>query len=274
MPSTLPSLYVSHGAPLLAIEPGRTGPMLNALGRAVPKPREILVISPHWTTPTPRVNALAQPRILHDFGGFPRELYELQYPAPGAPQLAERTVGLLHDAGLPATLDDQWGLDHGAWVPMRYLFPNANVPVTQLSLQRHQPPEYHYRVGQALAPLAREGVLIVASGSFTHNLHEVFRALDHEVTEAPYLQEFVAWFTDRLAVVDLPALFDYRAQAPHAERAHPTDEHLLPIFIALGAADDPTQQTHFDTGSTFGVLRMDAFAFGSAAPTQADVAAA
>lgn len=269
--SALPTLFVSHGSPLLAVDPGRTGPLLTALGKAVPRPREILVISPHWSTPTPRVGNLAKQRTIHDFGGFPRELYQLQYPADGAPALAERTVALLQEAGLPAATDDQWGLDHGAWVPMSYLYPDADIPVTQLSLQRHLRPEYHYQVGQVLAPLADEGVLIVASGSFTHNLHEVFRAPAEDQYEAPYLKEFVDWFTEHMAAGDLPALFDYRARAPHAERAHPTDEHLLPLFVAMGAADNALQQTHFDTGSTFGVLRMDAFAFGNAAPSLADV---
>ncbi|UVA78779.1 dioxygenase family protein [Pandoraea commovens] len=274
--SALPTLFVSHGSPLLAVEPGRTGPLLTALGRAVPRPKEILLISPHWSTPTPRVGNLAQQRTIHDFGGFPRELYELKYPAPGAPALAERTVQMLKDVGLPAVTDDQWGLDHGAWVPLSYLYPDADVPVTQLSLQRHMRPEYQYQIGQTLAPLAREGVLIVASGSFTHNLHEVFRApggAREAAPEAPYVAEFSTWFTERLAAMDLDALFDYRARAPHAERAHPTDEHLLPIYVALGAADDPARQTHFDTGSTYGALRMDAFAFGSAAPSLAEVGA-
>ncbi len=271
--SALPTLFVSHDSPLLAVDPGRTGPLLTALGRAVPLPKEILVISPHWSTPTPRVGSLAQQRTIHDFGGFPRELYALEYPAAGAPALAGRTVQLLRDAGLPASTDDQWGLDHGAWVPLRYLYPDADVPVTQLSLQRHMGPEYQYQLGQRLAPLAREGVLIVASGSFTHNLHEVFRAPSEDRAEAPYLSEFVAWFTSHLAAMDLDALFDYRARAPHAERAHPTDEHLLPLYIALGAADNAAQQTHFDTGSTYGALRMDAFAFGDAAPSLADVSA-
>lgn len=269
--SALPTLFVSHGSPLLAVDPGRTGPLLTALGRAVPRPREILVISPHWSTPTPRVGNLARQRTIHDFGGFPRELYTLEYPAAGAPELAERTVQILRDAGLPAATDDQWGLDHGAWVPLRYLYPDADVPVTQLSLQRHALPETQYRLGQLLAPLAQEGTLIIASGSFTHNLHEVFRAPSEDRVEAPYLAEFVAWFTEHLAAMDLDALFDYRARAPYAERAHPTDEHLLPLYIALGAADNAERQTHFDTGATYGALRMDAFAFGNAAPSLADV---
>lgn len=270
--SALPSLFVSHGSPLLAVDPGRTGPLLTALGKAVPRPREILVISPHWSTPTPRVGSQAHQRTIHDFGGFPRELYELQYPAEGAPTLAERVVTMLHDAGATqAATDDQWGLDHGAWVPLRYLYPDADIPVTQLSLQRHMPPEYHYRIGQVLAPLADEGVLILASGSFTHNLHEVFRAPADDQQEAPYLREFVSWFIEHLAEPDLPALFDYRARAPHAARAHPSDEHLLPLYVALGAADNANKQTHFDTGTTFGVLRMDAFAFGNAAPSLAEV---
>ncbi|MBN9117410.1 MAG: dioxygenase, partial [Pandoraea sp.] len=163
--SALPTLFVSHGSPLLAVDPGRTGPLLTALGRAVPRPREILVISPHWSTPALRVGSLAQQRTIHDFGGFPRELYALEYPAAGAPALAERTVQMLRDAGLPATTDGQWGLDHGAWVPLRYLYPDADVPVTQLSLQRHERPEQQYRLGQHLAPLAQDGTLILASGS-------------------------------------------------------------------------------------------------------------
>ncbi|MBN9114890.1 MAG: dioxygenase, partial [Pandoraea sp.] len=164
-------------------------------------------------------------------------------------------------------------LDHGAWVPLRYLYPDADVPVTQLSMQRHERPEQQYRLGQHLAPLAQDGTLSLASGSFTHNLHEVFRAPSEDRADAPYLAEFVAWFTEHLAAMDLDALFDYRARAPYAERAHPTDEHLLPLYIALGAADNAARQTHFDTGATYGALRMDAFAFGNAAPSLAEVSA-
>lgn len=264
----MPTLFVSHGAPTLALEPGRTGPMLQTLGQQLPHPSAILAISPHWSTATPRVGHRATQSVLHDFSGFPAPLYALNYPAAGAPALAERTVTLLCEAGLDAALDDARGLDHGAWVPLRYLYPNADVPVTQLSLQRHQPPAYHYRLGQQLAPLARDGVLVMASGSFTHNLRDL-RMTDGDSREAhdSYADEFAQWFIERMQAGDLDALFDYRARAPHATRAHPSDEHLLPLFVAMGASDDWTRHTHLDTGSTYGVLRMDAFVFADAART-------
>ncbi|AKJ68968.1 hypothetical protein PATSB16_31560 [Pandoraea thiooxydans] len=262
--SPLPTLFVSHGAPTLAIEPGRTGALLSLLGQRLPRPEAILLISPHWATPQPSVGSLITPTVMHDFSGFPRELYRLDYPAQGSPALAHRTVDALREAGIAATIDPQRGLDHGAWVPLRYLFPEADVPVTQLSLQPHQAPDYHYRVGQALSPLARDGVLVIGSGSFTHNLREL-RVQQDRMPGARYVDEFAQWFAERMAAGDLPALLDYRAHAPYAVRAHPGDDHLLPLFIAMGASDDWTLQAHFDTGTTYDVLRMDAFAFGSAA---------
>ncbi|MCO4858936.1 dioxygenase [Herbaspirillum sp. WGmk3] len=269
----LPSLFVSHGSPMLAVEPGRTGPLLASIGATLPRPRGIVMVSPHWETFTPRVGNQAKPRVIHDFGGFPQELYELDYPAPGAPALAEHVAQRLRDGGLPANTDGGWGLDHGAWVPLRYLYPQADVPVIQLSLQSQQPPEYHYQVGRLLAPLAKEGILLIGSGSFTHNLREL-RRNEIEGGDAPHTLEFLRWFLDRMQAGDLQALFGYRTTAPHAVRTHPSDEHLLSLFFAMGAADDWTQLVHLDSGSTYHSLRMDAFAFGTGARLLAQLPAA
>jgi 4,5-DOPA dioxygenase extradiol len=262
MSVTLPSLFLSHGSPMLAVEPGRTGPLLSAIGAALPRPKAIVVVSPHWATQTPRVGNLLKQRVIHDFGGFPQALYELDYPAVGDPALAERITALLRDAGLSAQNDDGWGLDHGAWVPLRYVYPHADVPVLQLSMQPHQPALYHYRIGQLLAPLAREGILLVGSGSFTHNLREL-RRHESDGDTAPHTLEFLQWFLDRMQAGDLEAMLDYRQTAPHAVRTHPSDEHLLTLFFAMGAADDWTRLVHLDSGTTYHSLRMDAFAFGS-----------
>lgn len=273
MSVTLPSLFVSHGSPMLAVEPGRTGPMLHQLGTTLPRPQAIVVMSPHWATPAPRVGNLLKQRVIHDFGGFPSALYELDYPASGAPALAERITGLLRDAGLPAQTDDSWGLDHGTWVPMRYLYPQADIPVVQLSMQPHLPALYHYQVGQLLAPLASEGILLIGSGSFTHNLRELRRS-ELDADTAPHTLEFLQWFLQHMRAGDLETLLNYRQLAPHAVRVHPSDEHLLTLFFAMGAADDWTRLVHLDSGTTYHSLRMDSFAFGTASALLQDLPAA
>ncbi|MFL9924435.1 class III extradiol ring-cleavage dioxygenase [Herbaspirillum lusitanum] len=270
---TLPSLFVSHGSPMLALEPGKTGAILSAIGAALPKPKAILMVSPHWETVSARVGNLQKQRVIHDFGGFPQPLYELDYPAAGSPPLAEHVARILRDGGVDAGTDGSWGLDHGAWVPLRYLYPHADVPVVQLSLQPHQPPAYHYQIGRLLAPLAREGILLIGSGSFTHNLRELQRS-DPTGPVAPHTLEFLHWFLDHLQSGDLESLLAYRSLAPHAVRTHPTDEHLLSLFFAMGAADDWKRFVHLDSGSTYHSLRMDAFAFGSQADLLAKLPAA
>jgi 4,5-DOPA dioxygenase extradiol len=268
----LPSLFLSHGSPMMAVEPGRTGAMLAQLGQSLPRPEAILAVSPHWETAAPQLASAARPQMIYDFGGFPQALYEIDYPAPGAPALAQEIAHMLRDAGLIAQTNEDWGLDHGAWVPLHYLYPNADIPVLQLSLQARQPPAYHFRIGRLLAPLAAKNILIASTGSFTHNLRELHRG-EPDAGVAPYTQEFLDWFLEQMAAGDLEALLDYRARAPHAARAHPRDEHLLPLFLAMGAADDWTRFRHFDTGSTYHVLRMDSFAFGHAAALLQNVAA-
>ena len=261
---TLPSLYISHGSPMTALQPGLTGERLAELAAALPRPRAIVVASAHYLARAPLVGGAARPETVHDFGGFPRALYELQYPAPGDPGLASRIATLLDQAGLPAHVDPDRGLDHGIWVPMRLMYPQADIPVVPLSIQPMLGPAHQLALGRALAPLARDGVLLIGSGSITHNLHD-FRAGYDAAHEAPYVRPFIGWIEQRLAEGDTAALLDYRRQAPFAERAHPTDEHLLPLFVALGAAGESARAQRLDAGVDLGFLAMDIYRFDAAA---------
>ena len=256
---TQPAIFVSHGSPMMAVEPGQAGAKLAALGRELARPEAILMVSAHWETAAPAVSAAAHPETIHDFGGFPRALYELRYPAPGAPKLAARTKSLLDGAGLATSLDPGRGLDHGAWVPLRYLYPEADVPVTQLSIQPHLSPVHHYRVGEALRPLLDDGVMIIASGSMTHNLREWRGRIDD--APQPYVAEFQAWVRDAIAQKDVAALLDYRRLAPHAVRAHPTDEHWLPIYTAMGAGGLCGEVSRITDEVSYGMLAMDGYVF-------------
>ena len=258
----LPSLFVSHGAPTFAIEPGLAGPQLTALGRALPRPRAVLVVSPHWMTPSPRVGLVARPQTIHDFGGFDPALYEITYPVDGHPALAQRALEVLGDAGWTPQPDERRGLDHGAWVALRHLYPAADVPAFQVSLPSRLDPDTAWAFGAALAPLACEGVLIVGSGSLTHNLAE-FRT--GAGSDEAYAGEFAAWVRDAVARGDSARLRQTLDLAPHARRAHPTTEHFWPLLVAAGAAASALPATVIDGGITHGVLAMDAFVFGAAA---------
>ncbi|TWO67019.1 dioxygenase [Caenimonas sedimenti] len=257
--STLPSMFISHGAPTFAIEPGLAGSQLGALGRTLAKPRGIVIVSPHWMTAGVEVTSSPAPETIHDFGGFPRALYQIQYPAPGAPELAARTVEVLGFKDIPATLNGRRGLDHGAWVPLMHLFPEADVPVVQVSLPLSSNAQSAFALGQALAPLADEGVLVIGSGSLTHNLYE-FRT--GEVAEAAYAREFSRWVRQAVLQADFGRLLRTLELAPHAARAHPTHEHFLPLLLAAGAARSATPVTVLDGGIRHGVLAMESYLFG------------
>lgn len=259
--SRLPSLFVSHGAPTFAMEPGIAGPLLQGLGRRLARPRAVLVVSPHWMTRELRVATTDQPATVHDFGGFPAELYTLQYPAPGAPEVARRTLEVLAQAGLEARADAAQGMDHGAWVPLRYLYPDADVPVFQVSLPAQLDADGAWALGQALAPLADEGVLVVGSGSLTHNLREIFTG---DTADDAYARAFVGWVRAAVAGGDSARLRCALDQAPHAARAHPTTEHFLPLLVAAGASGEGARAEVLDGGMTYGVLSMDAFVFAGA----------
>lgn len=263
--STMPTLFVSHGAPTYAIEPGLAGAQLNALGLALGKPRAVVVISPHWMTPGVEITASSRPETVHDFGGFPRELYGLQYPAPGAPELAAHIQHQLALQGMAAQLDARRGLDHGAWVPLMHLFPDADVPVVQVSMPFDTDQVKAFALGRALAPLAQDQVLIVGSGSLTHNLHEYRPG---EVPAAPYVQAFSAWVRQAVLDGDMARLVQTLQLAPHASRAHPTTEHFLPLLVAAGAASTPGSATVLDGGVRHGMLAMESYVFGKPPATQ------
>jgi len=262
----LPALFVSHGAPTFPLSDAPARHFLEQLGAdLVERPRAILVISAHWETRVPSVTASAVNETIHDFTGFPAELYAIRYAAPGSAWLVDRVAGLIDAAGSAVSRVAGRGLDHGAWVPLRLVYPDAEIPVVQLSVQTALGPGYHYRLGRLLAPLREEGVLIVGSGSFTHDLssfREYYNALN---APAPaWVDEFADWMTDAIGEGRVEDLLAYRERAPHAVRNHPTEEHLLPLFVALGAGSGGRSE-HLHASTTHGVLRMDAFAFGEAA---------
>lgn len=263
--TALPSLFISHGSPMTALDPGRTGERLVELATNLPRPRAIVIASAHWLARAPQVGGAAQPETVHDFGGFPAALYRLRYPAPGAPALAAEVAGRLRDAGLNATIDAGRGLDHGIWVPLRLMYPQADIPVVPLSIQPMLGPAHQLAVGRALAPLREQGVLVIGSGSITHNLRDFGAGYDAQ-HEAPYVQPFTRWIEQQLATGDTEALLDYRRQAPFAERAHPSDEHLMPLFVALGAGGQDTRSERLDAGVDLGFLAMDIYRFDSAGP--------
>ena len=256
----IPPVFISHGSPLLMLEPGRAGPAWQALARELPRPRAILAVSAHWTTRAPAVSAATQPATIHDFYGFPQALYALDYPAPGAADLAAMVVELL--PGIE--VDRQRGLDHGAWSPLRFMYPAADIPVIQLAVMPQADAEAHYRLGQALRMLTRRGVLILASGGLTHNLRDLV-ADAADGAALPYVAEFRDWFVAALQRHDLAALFAWRRQAPHAARAHPSPEHLLPLYVALGAAADQGELRSAFSDCQLGALALDAFVFGAGA---------
>lgn len=259
MTKPLPTLFLSHGSPMHALEPGALREVWAKLGRALPRPRALLIASAHWETNLPMLTGSAKPETIHDFYGFPEPLYEIRYPAPGAPQVGERALALLKAAGFTAAVDSSRGLDHGAWSPLLHIYPDADVPVAQVSLQTELGPRHHIALGRALAPLAGEGILVLGSGHMTHNLRE-----RHAGAPAPYVREFQEWAKDRILERDLETLADYRSAAPHGARAHPTEEHFLPLFVALGAAGERYRAERLYDGIDTGVLAMDAYRFDAA----------
>lgn len=261
MGQPFPVLFVSHGAPTFAVEPGLAGAALNSLGKELPPPRAVVILSPHWRSSRGiRATASPQPETVHDFGGFPDALYQLRYSAPGDPALAKSIVETLVAAGWDAEIDDRRGWDHGAWVPLLHLLPSADVPVVQVSMPASLDPVSALRLGEALNPLRSEDILIVASGSLTHNLYE-FRSSGQNA--APYVEGFANWTASALAQKDIQGLINYREEAPDGVRAHPTDEHFLPLFIALGAAGPDYHLRVLKGGVVHGVLSMDSYLFSN-----------
>jgi len=255
-----PVLFAGHGSPMNAIEDNRWSRALRALGPQLPRPRAVLAISAHWFVEGTYATGNDRPETIHDFGGFPGALYQVQYPAPGDPALARRAVELL--AGRQASLRSDWGLDHGTWSVLRHLFPAADVPVVQLSIDGRLPPEGHLAIGEALAPLREEGVLILGSGNLTHNLRHAFSAAARSHAGTPsWASAFDAQAAR--AVEQRDTAFLLRALGTEAGRmCHPTPDHYLPLLYAVGASRPDDRIQHPVTGFDLASLSMRTTRFG------------
>ncbi len=263
MPHWHPVLFVPHGSPMFALEPGAAGAAMTQMAVCLDTPRAIVVVSPHWETAVPTVGFATRPETIHDFGGFDPRLYTLHYPATGCPEVAAQVVHALQAAGLPVAQDAVRGLDHGAWIPLRQMYPAAHVPVVPLSVQSQLGPSHAHRVGQALAGLATQGILVLGSGNITHNLRDFMQASMSGTAPPAYVQAFADWVHARMSARDVPGLLAYRQQA-FGQRAHPSEEHLLPLFTALGAAGANAQPEAFFRGISDHVIAMDGYAFQQA----------
>jgi len=261
MTTTQPALFVPHGAPTFALRPGAAGAALARIAGMLPTPRAIVVVSAHWDTLVPTVGFAERPETIHDFWGFPEALYALRYPATGCREAAADVASAIAAAGLPVEKDARRGLDHGAWVPLRLMFPDADVPVIPLSIQSDGGPQQAWQLGRALAPLAARGFLVVASGNVTHNLRDYQLAARNGGKTPAYVREFSEWLAAKLAAGDTESLLDYRRRAPGAVQAHPSDEHLLPLFVAFGAGGDNARFEHLHAGIDDYVIAMDAYSF-------------
>ena len=252
---SMPTLFVSHGSPMLFLEkdvPARA--FLSTFGALVPKPKAIVAVSAHWNTEQPAVSLTAKPETIHDFYGFPEALYRLRYDAPGAPELADRV------ATLTGAVRAEYGLDHGAWVPAMLGWPAADIPIFQLSVQPYLNPAHHIALGRKLAALRDEGILVMGSGSATHNLRRLVRGA-HDTPPEPWAKAFDDWVADKVETGDEAALANYRTEAPNAKDAHPTDEHFLPLHVAFGAAGKGAHGKALHRSFTSGNLSMAAYAF-------------
>lgn len=256
----LPTFFISHGSPLHALDAGEAGEAWQAMAASVAEVRAVLVVTAHWESAKPTFSSTLAPPMIYDFAGFPEALYQIRYPAAGAPWLASRAQQLLIAAGVSATLDNSRGLDHGTWVPMRKMFPQATIPVVQLSVQPHAEALHHVAVGRALAPLADEGVLIIGSGHLTHNLGDWMRGAG-QAGVPDYVGEFKAWTERCLTAGDVTTLSRFATLAPQGRRAHPSPEHFLPLIIAFAAAGAGAHVTSRYAGLEANVLAMDAYQF-------------
>jgi 4,5-DOPA dioxygenase extradiol len=273
--SIMPALFISHGSPDTVIADTEAAGWLRKLAAEMPRPRAIVVASAHFeVSGGVAVSSDPNPETIHDFGGFAPELYAIEYPAPGEPDLARSIAAGLRAAGFSARAVDKHGFDHGVWVPLKLAYPDADIPVVSLSIDPSRGPAHHLRLGRALTGLGAEGVLVIGSGSFTHNLGEAFKLLrtGARAADVPeWVTRFTGWMNDRLAESDVDALIDYRDGAPFAVKNHPTDEHLLPLYVAIGAAGEGARARLLHDSAEYGVLAMTMWRFDPiAAPVAAE----
>lgn len=258
--TTFPSIFVSHGSPMIMLEQTPARDFLVGFGKELGRPKAILVASAHFESRAPVLSGDAHPAMIYDFGGFPRPLFEMQYPAPGEPNLAQRAADMLGAVGIAAQPVANRGFDHGTWVPLKLMYPDADIPVVQISVQTQLSAAHHITMGRALAPLREEGVLVMGSGSLTHNLYELRRA-----GGAPPPPDWVSGFADWTHEVvsqgresDLAA---WASKAPFARENHPSAEHFLPLPFAFGAGGAGAKGRRVHTSCEYGVLMMDAYVF-------------
>jgi 4,5-DOPA dioxygenase extradiol len=269
----MPTLFISHGSPMLAAVDSAARRFLKDLGPRLPRPTAVVVVSAHYDTPATEVTAGDRPETIHDFGGFPDELYRLRYPAPGAPELAREIVARLGAADVAARLAPARGLDHGAWIPLSLMFPRADVPVLQVSIDSGRSPEWHFALGRALRWLRDAGALVLGSGGATHNLalYAHARGRDDDSTPPEWVEAFNEWTAGAIAAGRVDDLFRYSERAPYAAQNHPTAEHFLPLFVTLGAAYDGERGVRVHSSYDRGLLSLDAYAFGYAAPAAREI---
>ena len=261
--TNFPALYISHGSPMVMLNNTVAREFLAGYGAQLGKPTAILIASAHFESRRPELSADAHPEMIYDFGGFPQPLFEMQYPAPGSPELAARAAKMLGDAGIAAAPVEGRGYDHGTWVPLKLMYPDADVPVVQLSVQPGLGAAHHVAMGRALAPLRDEGVLVMGSGSMTHNLGELMRGSRQLDAPTPaWVSEFGEWMHARIEAGAIDDVINWDERAPHARRNHPSEEHFLPLPFAMGAAGADPRGKRVHTSCEYGVLMMDAYAFG------------
>jgi 4,5-DOPA dioxygenase extradiol len=254
----MPPLFISHGPPTVLLMAGKTADFLRSLGTQLPRPQGILCVSAHWEAVDPKITTTSHPQTIHDFGG-PRDLFRMTYTAPGDAMLGADALELMQTHGFKAAADPQRGLDHGVWIPLKMMYPEADIPVVQLSVQTERDPEYHLALGKALRPLSAKGVLIMGSGGAVHNLDEIYQ---YQIDSTPpeYISAFDAWLEQKTTAGSVQALCNYLDEAPDARRAHPYPaEHFLPFFVPLGAACSDTVGRKIHHGFMFGTLSMAAY---------------
>jgi 4,5-DOPA dioxygenase extradiol len=250
-----PAVFIGHGSPMYALEPNRHTDAWSALGKRLHKPDAILLISAHWLTRGIWLTAMPQPKTIHDFGGFPEALFQIQYPAPGSPALAQRVQSLLRQT---VVLEEhEWGIDHGAWSVLRYLYPNADVPVVQLSLDGSLSAEEHYTLAKQLAPLRDENILILGSGNIVHNLRLI--DWDSEAAPLPWATDFNQFFISQMLANQHPALLDWQAAGDTARLSIPTPEHYWPALYPLALQDSGERVEIITNGIEMGSISMLSF---------------
>ena len=254
----MPSLFIAHGAPSLALEENVYTEFLQKLGQELPKPKAIVLFSAHWESTTQLVSSVANYETIYDFGGFQPELYQIKYPAQGQAETTAEVERLFAEAGIPVQTDDVRGLDHGAWVVLRLLYPDADIPVIALSVNRYLTGEQQYQVGQALASLREQDILVIGSGGTVHNL----RRLNWESNGVdPWASEFDNWLHDKLVSWDTESLFSYDTLAPSAQAAVPTPEHFVPLLLAMGAGDQNKRASLLFKAYQYGNLSLSCWKF-------------